>query len=56
MENKLTAKRPPGRPPSDNKATKLATIKMTPDEHSRFLERGGGRWVKRLLAETVKPA
>lgn len=46
-----TAKRPPGRPLSVDKAIKLATIKMTPAEHTKFIERGGSRWVKRLLAE-----
>lgn len=44
-------KRSPGRPPSLDKATKLATIKMTPAMHVEFLARGGGRWVKQLLSE-----
>lgn len=39
-----------GRPTSSNPATKLVTIKMTPQEHQAFLERGGSRWVKRMLA------
>jgi hypothetical protein len=46
-----TAKRPPGRPTSKDKATKLVTMKMTPTQHALFLERGGSRWVKRLLSE-----
>jgi hypothetical protein len=51
MTQGTSKKRPAGRPPSENKASKLATIKMTPAEHVKFLERGGSRWVKRMLAE-----
>jgi hypothetical protein len=47
----ITTKRRPGRPPSIDKATKLVTMKMTPAQHALFLERGGSRWVKRLLLE-----
>lgn len=47
-----------GRPAAADKATKLATMKLTPAQHARFLELGGSRWVKRLLAEAQaqKPA
>jgi hypothetical protein len=38
-----------GRKPSPNPATKLATIKMTPRQHARFIELGGSRWVKSLI-------
>lgn len=38
-----------GRPPAADPATKLATIKMTPTQHAKFLELGGSRWVKRLI-------
>jgi hypothetical protein len=44
-----------GRKPSPNPATKLATIKMTPRQHARFIELGGSRWVKRLIDETRSP-
>ena len=47
------AKRPAGRPFSKDKATRMATIKMTPSQHTDFLERGGSRWVKRQLADPV---
>lgn len=52
-----TAKRPPGRPASLDKATKLATMKLTPAEHAQFIALGGSRWVKRLIREssTVNP-
>lgn len=38
-----------GRPPAADPATKMATIKMTPSQHAKFLELGGSRWVKRLI-------
>jgi hypothetical protein len=38
-----------GRKPSLNPAIKLATIKMTPDQHTRFIALGGSRWVKSLI-------
>jgi hypothetical protein len=44
-----------GRKPSLESATKLATIKMTPPQHTRFLDLGGSRWVKRLIDETRSP-
>ena len=47
-------KRPAHRPKSTDKATLLATIKMTPTQKAKFLELGGGRWVKRLLGETIE--
>jgi hypothetical protein len=40
-----------GRKPSPDKADKLATIKMTKKQHAKFLELGGSRWVKRMIAE-----
>ena len=40
-----------GRKPSPNPATKLATIKMTPEQHARFISLGGSRWVKAMLNE-----
>lgn len=46
-----------GRPPAADPAVKLATIKMTPTQHAKFLELGGSRWVKRLIdAALGKPA
>ena len=42
-----------GRPPASDPATKLATIKMTPSQHAKFIELGGSRWVKRLLNEEI---
>ena len=42
-----------GRKPSLNPATKLVTIKMTPQQAAKFLELGGSRWVKRLIDETI---
>jgi len=38
-----------GRPPASDPATKLATVKMTPTQHAKFMELGGSRWVKRLI-------
>lgn len=46
-------KRPAHRPLSTDKATKLATMKLTPAQHAKFLEMGGSRWVKRLLNEAL---
>jgi hypothetical protein len=31
-------------------ATKLATSGLTAAEHAKFIERGGFRWLKRMLA------
>lgn len=46
-----------GRPPSADPATKLATMKLTPSQHAKFLELGGSRWAKRLIdAALGKPA
>ena len=47
-------KRPAHRPKSTDKATLLATIKMTPAQKAKFLELGGGRWVKRLISEALQ--
>ncbi len=44
-----------GRPPEENPATKLATIKMTPEQHAKFLEVGGSRFLKRMLDALNKP-
>lgn len=41
-----------GRKPSANLASKLATVKMTPEEHRTFLKVGGSRWLKQLLGAT----
>lgn len=38
-----------GRKPAADPATKLATMKLTPTQHAKFLELGGSRWVKRLI-------
>lgn len=38
-----------GRKPATDPATKLATMKLTPSQHAKFLELGGSRWVKRLI-------
>ena len=38
-----------GRKPAVNPASKMATIKMTPAQHARFIALGGGRWVKGLI-------
>ena len=38
-----------GRPPATDPAVKMATIKMTPRQHAKFMELGGSRWVKRLI-------
>lgn len=43
-----------GRPPAADPATKLATMKLTPTQHAKFLELGGSRWVKRLIDEAMK--
>ena len=51
-----TPKRPAHRPKSTDKATLLATIKMTPAQKAKFLELGGSRWVKRLIDESMIPA
>lgn len=46
-----------GRKPAADQATKLATMKLTPSQHAKFLELGGSRWVKRLIdAALGKPA
>ena len=42
-----------GRKPSPNPATKLATIKMTPEQHARFIALGGSRWLKGLLDKSA---
>ena len=47
-------KRPAHRPKSTDKATLLITIKATPAQKAKFLERGGSRWVKRMLDEETK--
>jgi hypothetical protein len=44
-----------GRKPSLNPASKLVTMKVTPEQHKKFLALGGSRWVKRLIDEAVKP-
>lgn len=49
------AKRKPGRPLSDNPATKTAIVKLTPAQHAKFIALGASRWVKRLLAEAPEP-
>lgn len=41
-----------GRPPATNPATKLVTVKMTPEQHRKFIEIGGSRWLKRMLETT----
>lgn len=38
-----------GRKPSADPATKMATMKLTPTQHAKYLELGGSRWVKRLI-------
>ena len=43
-----------GRKPSPNPATKLATIKMTPEQHTQFIELGGSRWVKGLIDADIE--
>ena len=35
-----------GRKPSADPASKMATIRLTPTQHAKFLELGGSRWVK----------
>lgn len=42
-----------GRKPAADPAVKLATIKMTPTQHAKFLELGGSRWVKRLIDNSL---
>ena len=44
-----------GRKPSPNPANKLVTVKMTPEQHTRFIELGGSRWVKRLIDGSLTP-
>lgn len=43
-----------GRKPSLNPATKLATVKMTREQHKVFLSLGGSKWVKQLLNTHLK--
>jgi len=45
-----------GRPPATDPAIKMATMKLTPSQHAKFLELGGSRWVKRLIDAASKPA
>lgn len=40
-----------GRKPSLNPATKLATVKMTREQHKAFLQLGGSKWVKKNINE-----
>ena len=45
-----------GRKPSANPATKLVTIKVTPEQHKTFLDAGGSKWLKlMLLGVSPKP-
>ena len=43
-----------GRKPSADPATKMATMKLTPTQHAKYLELGGSRWVKRLISEAMQ--
>lgn len=38
-----------GRPKAP--ATKPVTLRLTPEQHRVYLERGGARWIKRLIDE-----
>jgi len=42
-------KNPVGRPPIANPATKQIKVKVTPEQHARFISLGGSRWVKEML-------
>lgn len=44
-----TPKRKPGRPKGE--PTKPAMLRLTEAQHKIYIERGGARWVKRLLDE-----
>lgn len=43
-----------GRPKATNPASKLVTMRMTPQQQKAFLERGGSRWVKRMLTDLTE--
>ena len=43
------AKRKPGRPKAE--PTKPAMLRLTETQHKAYLDKGGARWVKRLLDE-----
>lgn len=38
-----------GRPPSPNPAVKRIAVKVTPEQHKKFLALGASKWLKRLL-------
>lgn len=41
-----------GRPKAE--PTRPVSIRLTAAQHAAYIERGGARWVKRLLSETTK--
>ena len=42
-----------GRPKAE--PTRPVSIRLTAAQHAAYIERGGARWIKRLLSETTKP-
>ena len=42
-----------GRPKAE--PTQPVSIRLTQAQHAAYIERGGARWIKRLLSETTKP-
>ena len=41
-----------GRKPSKNPAKKAVSIKMTIDQHKKFLLLGGSKWIKKIIDAT----
>lgn len=44
-----------GRPPSSNPASKSISIRVTPDQHKKFLLLGSSKWFKETLDFTLLP-
>ena len=40
-----------GRPPSSNPASKSISIRVTPNQHKKFLSMGSSKWIKKLIDE-----
>ena len=43
-----------GRPKALNPPTKQIKVLVTDEQHAKFLDLGGARWVKRLIDEALR--
>jgi len=44
-----------GRPPATNPASKMITVKVTPEQYKRWKDWGSSHWLKRMLSLPQKP-